>query len=70
MRRNDAGMGVNPKGAASGSIGNRSVATPTANVASPREGAGRLFINGRRVLMTSTIADAEMTDSRNQPVRN
>ena len=68
--RNESGIGVKPSRAAIGSMGINSVIAATASVASVSARPGVLEKNGRLVQMTSTMAEAEMTDSMNQPVRN
>jgi hypothetical protein len=69
-RRNENGSGLNPKIAPSGVKGRTTVATTVNRVAIKRYFAGLLLKKGFRLRMTSTIKDAEMTDSRNQPVLN
>lgn len=50
--------------------GRMSVAITTAIVAMNRYFPGMLLKNGLLLRMTSTIIDAEITDSTNQPVLN
>ncbi len=68
--KNEIGKGRKSKRRPTGVKGNASVATTTRNVASIRYFPGRLLKKGFRLRMTSTISEAETTDSRNQPVRN
>src|SRR5450631_3409329 len=68
--RNDIGSRLNPKISPSGVKGRTTVTTTVNRVAINRYFAGLLLKKGFRLRMTSTISDAEMTDSRNQPVLN
>jgi hypothetical protein len=61
---------VNPKTVPTGVKGKISVITAIDNVAIKRYFPGRLLKKGFLLRMTSTIIDAEITDSRNQPVLN
>ena len=45
------------------------VASTTARVPHSNGVAGRLWKNGRRLRITSTISEADITDSTNQAVR-
>ena len=67
---NSIGIGMNSKRAPSGVKGRISVAAATMNVAMKSRRPGRLRKKGLRVRITSTISEAEMTDSMNHPVRN
>jgi hypothetical protein len=69
-RRNEIGNGLNPKISASGVKGKINVLTTIDRVAIKRYFPGRLLKEGFRLLITSTIKEAETTDSRNQPVLN
>ena len=69
-RRNDTGSGLNPNIPASGVKGRITVTATIDSVAIRRYFPGRLLKKGCRVRITSTINDAETTDSRNQPVLN
>jgi hypothetical protein len=62
--------GLNPKISPSGVKGKISVITAIDNVAINRYFPGLLLKNGLLLRITSTIMDAEITDSRNQPVLN
>src|SRR5207247_7307257 len=69
-RRNEIGSGLNPKIMPSGVKGKISVRTTVERVATNRYFDGLLLKKGFRLRMTSTISDAEQTDSKNHPVRN
>src|SRR5450631_1666114 len=69
-RRYDSGTRLNPKTSPSGVKGSATVTTTVNRVAINRYFAGLLLKKGFRLRMTNTISEAEMTDSRNQPVRN
>jgi hypothetical protein len=66
----ESGSGLNPKIPPSGVKGSTTVTTTVNSVAMRRYFDGLLLKNGFRLRMTSTIRDAEITDSRNQPVLN
>lgn len=66
--KNDPGNDIKPKIFASDVKGN--IGATTAIVATSRYFPGRLLKNGRLLRMTSTIIEAEITDSKNHPVRN
>lgn len=66
--RNDRGRGTKPNIFASGAKGKISAVATTAIVATSRYRPGRLLKKGRLLRMTSTIIEAEITDSMNQPV--
>jgi hypothetical protein len=69
-RRNDMGRGCKPRISPSEERGKSSVATTTKRVAISRYCDGLLLKMGFRLRITSTISEAEITDSRNQPVLN
>lgn len=69
-RRKDNGSGVNPKIPVRGVKGKINVITTIDKVAINRYFPGRLLKKGFLLRITSTINDAETTDSRNQPVLN
>lgn len=69
-RRNENGSGLNPKILANGVKGTITVITTIDRVAINKYFPGRLLKEGLRLRITSTINDAETTDSRNQPVLN
>lgn len=62
-RRNEIGSCPNPKTSPSGVKGNASVTITVNRVASDRYFAGLLLKKGFRLRITSTINDAEITDS-------
>ena len=62
--------GLNPKTIPSGVKGKTSVIITIDNVAINRYFPGLLLKKGFRLRITSTMSDAEMTDSRNHPVLN
>ena len=62
--------GLNPKGSAKGVNGKKSVMPPISRVAASRYFPGLLLKKGFLLLITSTITDAEITDSINHPVLN
>jgi hypothetical protein len=62
--------GVNPKIWPIGEKGRMIVKMLIDKVASNKYFPGLLLKKGFLLLITSTINDAEITDSRNQPVRN
>jgi len=64
------GKGLNPKTLPKGVKGKIRVKATTNKVARSKYLPGRLFSKGLRLRITSTIKDAEMTDSMNHPVRN
>ncbi len=66
----DVGRGLKPKGPAKGVNGKQSVMTAIRKVAISKYFPGLLLKKGLLLLITSTIMDAEMTDSVNQPVLN
>ena len=61
---------MNPSISPRAVYGRSSVATTTMMVVANRYFDGLLRKNGFRLRMTSTMSDAETTDSRNQPVLN
>jgi len=69
-RRNDIGNGRNPKIRPSGVKGKISVRATVERVAIDRYFDGLLRKKGFWLRMTSTINDAEQTDSKNHPVLN
>jgi hypothetical protein len=69
-KRNGIGSGLNPKIPANGVKGIITVAVTIDRVAIKRYFPGRLLKEGLRLRITSTINDAEITDSKNQPVLN
>jgi hypothetical protein len=69
-KRNDIRSGLNPKIRPSGLKGRINVTTTTKSVAINKYFPGLLLKKGFRLRMTSTIREAEITDSRNQPVLN
>ena len=69
-RRNVIGSGLNPKIPARGVKGKTNVIITIDKVAINRYFPGRLLKKGTLLLITSTIKDAETTDSINQPVLN
>jgi len=62
--------GVNPNNVPSGVNGKINVITAIDSVAIKRYLPGLLLKNGFLLRITSTIIDAEITDSRNHPVLN
>ena len=62
--------GLKPNTVPSGVNGKINVITAIDKVAINRYFPGRLLKKGLRLRMTRTIIDADITDSRNQPVRN
>lgn len=69
-RKNENGKGLKPRISATGVKGIIIVTTTIDSVAIKRYFPGRLLKKGFRLQITSTINDAEMTDSRNQLVLN
>jgi hypothetical protein len=69
-RRNEIVSGLNPKITPSGVKGKISVKATVERVATDRYFDGLLLKKGFRLRMTSTINEAEQTDSRNHPVLN
>ena len=69
-RRNETDNGLNPKMSPSGVKGKISVRTTVKRVAINKYVDGLLLKKGLRLRMTSTMSDAEQTDSKNHPVRN
>jgi hypothetical protein len=69
-KRNARGNGRNPKIPAKGVKGRPRVITTRSKVAITRYRPGLLWNKGILVRMTSTIIDAEITDSTNQAVLN
>ena len=61
---------MNPKTVPRGVNGKISVITAIDNVAINKYFPGLLLKNGLLLLITSTIIEAEITDSRNHPVLN
>jgi len=68
MAINEKGNGLNPSTSATGVYGSTSVTPTISNVEINRYFPGLLLKKGLRLLITSTINDAEMTDSINHPV--
>jgi hypothetical protein len=68
--RKGSGSGLNPKIPASGVKGKINVTTTIERVAIKRCFPGLLLKKGFLLRITSTIMDAEITDSINQPVLN
>jgi hypothetical protein len=69
-RRNERDSELKPKMSPSGVKGKISVKTTVKKVAIDKYVDGLLLKKGLRLRMTSTISDAEQTDSRNHPVLN
>jgi hypothetical protein len=69
-RRNEIGSRLNPKISPSGVKGTTIVTITVNRVAINRYFDGLLLKKGFRLRITRTINDAEITDSRNQPVLN
>ncbi len=68
--RNEIDNRVNPKISPNGVKGRITVRITTARVAVNRYFEGLLLKKGFRLRITSTIKEAEITDSKNQPVLN
>ena len=68
INSNGIGRGINPNNPANGVYGMINVTIATEIVAIKRYFPGLLLKKGLRLRMTRTIIDAEITDSRNQPV--
>jgi len=68
--RNEIDSRVNPKISPIGVRGRITVRITTKRVAISRNFEGLLLKKGFRLRITSTISDAEITDSKNQPVLN
>src|SRR5674476_397435 len=66
----EIGRGLKPKGAARGVNGKQSVRPTISRVVASKYFPELLLKKGFLLLITSTIMDAEMTDSINQPVLN
>jgi len=66
----DNGRGLKPNRDANGVNGKHSVIIPMSRVAICRYLPGLLLKKGFLLLITSTIIDAEITDSTNHPVLN
>ena len=66
----EIGIGLKPKGSAKGVNGRQSVMPTISKVAVSRYFPGLLLKKGFLLLITSTIMDAEITDSTNHPVLN
>ena len=64
----EIGIGLKPKGSAKGVNGRQRVMPPISKVAVSRYFPGLLLKKGFLLLITSTIMDAEITDSTNHPV--
>ena len=69
-QENEIRSGLKPKTPPSGVKGKISVTTTTNSVAINKYFPGLLLKKGLRLRITSTIREAETTDSRNQPVLN
>lgn len=70
IKMTETGRGLNPNGTANEVKGKPRVRIPISRVAIRRYFPGLLLKKGFLLWITSTIRDAEMTDSRNQPVLN
>jgi hypothetical protein len=69
-RRKDIGSGLNPNRCPRGVKGKMSVTPRISRVEINKYFPGLLLKKDLRVRMMSTMTEAEMTDSRNQPVLN
>ncbi len=69
-RRNDTGSGLNPNSCPRGVKGKIRVTPRISRVEINKYLPGLLLKKDLRVRIISTMTEAEMTDSRNQPVLN